>query len=93
MVPALVFSTDGGSVLKTPAAASPVCVAEYEALACTRLPAMAAACPYVWGLAEGGASSVARVVQLLRLELMSAMALLGLTRLDAIGREALWKPA
>ena len=49
--------------------------------------------PYVWGLAEGGAAGVARVVRLLRLELSSAMALLGLTRLGAIDREALWKSA
>lgn len=49
--------------------------------------------PYVWGLAAEGAAGVARVVRLLRLELESAMALLGVDRLDGIGPGVLWNPA
>lgn len=49
--------------------------------------------PYVWGLAADGAAGVTHVVEVLRHELMSAMALLGVTRLDAINAGVLWKPA
>ena len=48
--------------------------------------------PYVWGLAEAGAEGIARVVKILELELQAAMALLGVTTLDPIDREVLWRP-
>lgn len=48
--------------------------------------------PYAWALAVEGAAGVARVVELLRLELLAAMALLGVTRAEAIGPEVLWTP-
>jgi len=46
--------------------------------------------PYVYGLAVGGADGVARVVKLLREELLIAMALLGRPNLAAIDRSVLW---
>jgi len=46
--------------------------------------------PYLHGLAVAGAAGVARVVELLHLELMGAMALMGLTSVPEIGRDALW---
>jgi 4-hydroxymandelate oxidase len=48
--------------------------------------------PYVWGLAEAGAEGIARVVKILELELMAAMALLGVTSIGQIDREVLWRP-
>jgi 4-hydroxymandelate oxidase len=46
--------------------------------------------PYLHGLAVAGAAGVARVVELLHLELMSAMALMGLTSIAEIDGDALW---
>jgi len=48
--------------------------------------------PLVYGLTVGGAAGVARVVELLSLELRQAMALLGVKSIAEIGREALWTP-
>ncbi len=47
--------------------------------------------PYLWGLAVSGSEGVRRVVEILRLELEAAMALLGTPTLAAIDRGALWK--
>jgi len=47
--------------------------------------------PMVYGLTVGGAAGVARVVELLALELRQAMALLGVASVDAIDREVLWE--
>jgi len=47
--------------------------------------------PYLHGLAVAGASGVQRVVELLDLEFRGAMALMGLTSIPAIGRDALWE--
>ncbi len=46
--------------------------------------------PYLWGLAAAGAEGVAGVVQLLRTELLKAMALCGCPTLAAIDRGVLW---
>jgi 4-hydroxymandelate oxidase len=46
--------------------------------------------PLVYGLTVGGAAGVARVVELLTLELRQAMALLGVASVSAIGGEVLW---
>jgi 4-hydroxymandelate oxidase len=47
--------------------------------------------PYLYGLAVAGADGVARVVEILRTELMMAMALTGRTAIDQIDRSVLWK--
>jgi 4-hydroxymandelate oxidase len=47
--------------------------------------------PYLHGLAVAGAAGVARVVELLDLELRAAMALLGRPSIAEIGREVLWE--
>lgn len=47
--------------------------------------------PYLWGLALAGAEGVERVVQILRAELEASMKLCGVTRLDEINRNVLWR--
>ena len=47
--------------------------------------------PYLYGLACSGASGVARVIEILKTELMMAMALTGRTAIDQIDRTVLWK--
>jgi 4-hydroxymandelate oxidase len=47
--------------------------------------------PYIWGLAVAGADGVKRVVEILRLELEAAMALLGAPSLSALDRDAIWR--
>ena len=42
--------------------------------------------PYLWGLAVAGEAGVVRVFEILRDEVLNAMALLGVTRLDQIDR-------
>jgi len=50
--------------------------------------------PYLYALAVGGAAGVARVIEILRTELMMAMALTGHTAIKQIDRTVLWdKPA
>jgi 4-hydroxymandelate oxidase len=46
--------------------------------------------PYLWGLAVSGATGVARVVEMLRLETEAAMALLGAPQIAALDRGVLW---
>jgi len=46
--------------------------------------------PYLWGLAAAGPEGVEKVVELLRTELVAAMALCGLPSLAAIDGAALW---
>jgi 4-hydroxymandelate oxidase len=46
--------------------------------------------PYLWGLAVSGAAGVTRVIEMLRLELEAAMALLGAPTLAALDRSVLW---
>ena len=46
--------------------------------------------PYLWGLAVDGAAGVQRVVDILRDELETAMALCGAPRLDKINRLLIW---
>lgn len=46
--------------------------------------------PYVYGLALAGSAGVARVVEVLRTELMMAMALTGRTNIAQIDRAVLW---
>jgi 4-hydroxymandelate oxidase len=46
--------------------------------------------PYLWGLAVGGAAGVQRVVEILRLELEAAMALLGVASLASLDRGVVW---
>jgi 4-hydroxymandelate oxidase len=46
--------------------------------------------PYLWGLAVSGAEGVRHVIEILRLELEAAMALLGAPALAALDRGALW---
>jgi 4-hydroxymandelate oxidase len=46
--------------------------------------------PYLWGLSVGGAGGVQNVLQILRSEFQSAMALCGRTSLAAIDRTVLW---
>jgi len=46
--------------------------------------------PFLWGLAVSGADGVKRVVEMLRLELEAAMALLGAPTLAALDRSVLW---
>jgi len=46
--------------------------------------------PYLWGLAVSGSEGVKRVVEMLRLELEAAMALLGAPTLAALDRSVLW---
>ena len=48
--------------------------------------------PYLYGLACSGASGVARVIEILKTELMMAMALTGRTAINQIDQTALWKP-
>ncbi len=48
--------------------------------------------PLVYGLTVGGAAGVARVVEILSLELRQAMALLGVKSLAEIDRNVLWRP-
>ena len=47
--------------------------------------------PYLYGLSCSGASGVARVIEILKTELMMAMALTGRTAIDQIDRTVLWK--
>jgi 4-hydroxymandelate oxidase len=49
--------------------------------------------PYLWGLAAEGAGGVTRVVNLLRTEFASAMALCGTPRIEDITRGVLWPGA
>ncbi len=42
--------------------------------------------PYLWALAAGGEAGVARAIELIRVELDNAMALLGVTRTDQVTR-------
>jgi 4-hydroxymandelate oxidase len=42
--------------------------------------------PYLWGLAVGGEAGVVRVLEILRDEILNAMALLGVTSLDQLDR-------
>lgn len=46
--------------------------------------------PYVWGLAVDGAAGVQRVVEILRAELETAMALCGAPSLGRISRQLVW---
>lgn len=46
--------------------------------------------PYLYALAYAGAAGVARVLEILRTELMMAMALTGRTAIDQIDRSVLW---
>jgi len=46
--------------------------------------------PYLYGLAVAGAEGVARVLEILRNELMMAMALTGRTSIAQIDRSVLW---
>ena len=46
--------------------------------------------PYLYGLAVAGAEGVARVINILRNELMMAMALTGRTAIGQIHRSVLW---
>jgi 4-hydroxymandelate oxidase len=46
--------------------------------------------PYLWGLAADGATGVQRVIDILRAELETAMALCGTPTLDRINRRLLW---
>lgn len=46
--------------------------------------------PFLWGLAVSGAEGVKRVIEMLRLELEAAMALLGAPTLGALDRSVLW---
>jgi len=47
--------------------------------------------PYLWGLAAGGAPGVTRVIEILRREFETAMALCGVTRLGDIDPGVLWR--
>jgi 4-hydroxymandelate oxidase len=47
--------------------------------------------PYLWGLAVDGAAGIGRVVEILRTELETAMALCGAPALDKISRHLLWR--
>ena len=47
--------------------------------------------PVLWGLAAGGEEGVRRVLELLRLELEAAMALLGTPGLADIGPQVIWR--
>jgi 4-hydroxymandelate oxidase len=47
--------------------------------------------PYLYALAYAGAAGVARVLEILRTELMMAMALTGRTAIHQIDRTVLWK--
>ena len=49
--------------------------------------------PYLWGLAWAGADGVRRAVELLRDELVVAMALSGTPSIDRIDKGALWPPS
>jgi 4-hydroxymandelate oxidase len=46
--------------------------------------------PAIWGLAAAGAEGVADVIDILRAELMMAMALLGVPAVADLSRDALW---
>jgi 4-hydroxymandelate oxidase len=46
--------------------------------------------PYLWGLAVDGAAGIGRVIEILRTELETAMALCGVPAVDQIGRHLLW---
>ncbi len=46
--------------------------------------------PYLWALGVDGAAGIQRVCEILRTELEAAMALCGVTSLDAIDRRVLW---
>ncbi len=48
--------------------------------------------PVLWGLAAGGAEGVRRVLEVLKFELASALALCGTPRLADVDRNALWTP-
>lgn len=48
--------------------------------------------PYLQGVAAAGAEGVARVIAILRMELKSAMALTGRTKIKQIDASVLWKP-
>ena len=47
--------------------------------------------PYLWGLATAGAPGVTRVIEILRREFKTAMALCGVTRLQDIDRGVIWR--
>jgi 4-hydroxymandelate oxidase len=47
--------------------------------------------PYIYGLAVAGAAGVERVVQILKTELMMAMALAGVRSIEEIDRQVLWE--
>jgi 4-hydroxymandelate oxidase len=46
--------------------------------------------PYVYGLAVAGADGVAAVIDILRRELVMAMALVGRTSIGSLDRSVLW---
>lgn len=48
--------------------------------------------PYLWGLAVDGAAGVQRVIEILRAELETAMALCGTPSLGRISRQLVWPP-
>jgi isopentenyl diphosphate isomerase/L-lactate dehydrogenase-like FMN-dependent dehydrogenase len=48
--------------------------------------------PYIWGLAIGGADGAAQVLEQLRLEFETAMALCGVTSVEAITRRLVRAP-
>ena len=47
--------------------------------------------PYVYGLAVAGAAGVTAVVEILRRELEQAMALTGVSSMDAVTRALIWR--
>ncbi len=47
--------------------------------------------PVVYGLAAGGAEGVAHVLRLLRMELLSTMALCGVARVEELGPDLIWR--
>jgi 4-hydroxymandelate oxidase len=47
--------------------------------------------PYIYGLAVAGAAGVERVIQILKTELMMAMALTGVRSIDEIDRQIIWE--
>ena len=47
--------------------------------------------PYVYALAVAGAAGVERAVQILKTELMMAMALVGVRSIEEIDHQAIWE--
>ena len=47
--------------------------------------------PYVYGLAVAGAAGVERAAQILKTELMMAMALVGVRSIEEIDHQAIWE--